>query len=114
MSAPILWSRSNYVSEEDIEDTMSRLEKVGTGLASQMETAVQDVKRTVSYAQSAGVTRKIFFHPLMLGSHHTHFKDGVMVEVVRRNKPTDVLAAGGRCVCSLLFKHIVVDSLWQL
>ncbi|PPQ98103.1 hypothetical protein CVT26_003273 [Gymnopilus dilepis] len=82
--------------EEDIEDTMSRLEKVGTGLASQMEAAVQEVKRTVSYAQSAGVTRKIFFHPLMLGSHHTHFKDGVMVEVVRRNKPTDVLAAGGR------------------
>lgn len=32
----------------------------------------------------------------MLGSHHTHFKDGVLVEIVRRNKHTDVLAAGGR------------------
>ncbi|KAF8880897.1 hypothetical protein CPB84DRAFT_1817292 [Gymnopilus junonius] len=82
--------------EEDIEDTMSRMERLGTGLASLLETAVQEVKRSISYAQSAGVTRQIFFHPLMLGSHHTHFKDGVMVEVVRRNKHTDVLAAGGR------------------
>ncbi|KDR70022.1 hypothetical protein GALMADRAFT_255390 [Galerina marginata CBS 339.88] len=82
--------------EEDVDETMSRVERLGTGLASLLEGAVKDVKDVIAYAHSAGVTRQIFFHPLMLGSHHTHFKDGVMVEVVRRNKPTDLLAAGGR------------------
>ena len=36
----------------------------------------------------------------MLGAHHGRFKGGVLVEVVRRNKRMDVLAAGGRSVPS--------------
>jgi len=75
---------------------MSRLEKVSPALVTLIQPAVGEVKQTVQYANAAGVIRTIFFHPIMLGSHHSHFKDGILVEVVRRNKRQDVLAAGGR------------------
>ena len=65
-------------------------------LVSLIHPAVEEVKRTVQYSNAAGVSRTIYFHPLMLGSHHSHFKDGVLVEVVRKGKRQDVLAAGGR------------------
>jgi translation initiation factor 2-alpha kinase 4 len=77
---------------------MSKLEKVSPALVTLIQPAVDEVKRTVQYANAAGVARTIYFHPLMLGSHHTHFKDGVLVEMVRRGKRQDVLAAGGRYV----------------
>ena len=80
---------------------MSRLEKISPGLAMLINPAVTEISNTIQFAQSAGVTRPIYFHPLMVGSHHTHFKDGVLVEVVRRNKHSDVLAAGGRLIISL-------------
>ena len=79
-----------------MDEMMSRLEKVSPGLAILLGPAITEISSTIQFAQSAGVTRPIYFHPLMLGSHHTHFKDGVLVEVVRRNKLSDVLAAGGR------------------
>ncbi|KAF8148631.1 kinase-like domain-containing protein [Crassisporium funariophilum] len=82
--------------EENIDDTFAKLEKGSPTLAILMHNAIKDIKNTIQFAQSAGVKRHIFFRPLMLGSHHAHFKDGVLVEVVRRNKHTDVLAAGGR------------------
>lgn len=77
---------------------MFRIEKLGTGLATLLEPIVKEVKETIQFAHSAGVKRRIFFHPLMLGNHNTYFKDGIVVEVVRRNKQGDVLAAGGRSV----------------
>ena len=75
---------------------MSRLEKISPGLAALVNPAMTEISNIIQFAQSAGVTRPVYFHPLMLGTHHTHFKDGVLVEVVRRNKHSDVLAAGGR------------------
>ena len=65
-------------------------------MAALMQPAVKEIKSTIQYAQSANVKRSVLFHPLMLGSHHTHFKGGILVEVVRRHKHSDVLAAGGR------------------
>lgn len=82
--------------DEDIDALLSRLDKVSTSLASIMGPAVEEIKQTIQHAIYAGVLRPISFHPLMLGSHHTHFKGGVLVEVVRKNKRMDVLAAGGR------------------
>ncbi|KAH9487410.1 eIF-2-alpha kinase GCN2 [Psilocybe cubensis] len=82
--------------EEDLEETVLRLEKLGTGIATILEPWIKEVRQTIQYTQSAGVKRQIYFHPLMLGAHNNHFKDGIMVEVVRRNKQGDVLAAGGR------------------
>jgi translation initiation factor 2-alpha kinase 4 len=81
---------------KDMDEVVSRLEKISPGLAILISPAITEISNTIQFAQSAGVTRPIYFHPLMLGSHHTHFKDGVLVEVVRRNKHSDVLAAGGR------------------
>lgn len=85
-------------ADEDIDAFISRLEKMSPALVTLIEPAVEEVKRTARYANAAGVSRAIYFHPLMLGSHHSHFKDGILVEVVRRGKRQDVLAAGGRSV----------------
>jgi eukaryotic translation initiation factor 2-alpha kinase 4 len=82
--------------EEDIDDILGRFEKVSPTIAALMQPAVKEIKSTIQYSQAANLKRPIFFHPLMLGSHHTHFKDGILVEVVKRHKHTDVLAAGGR------------------
>ncbi|KAF8959858.1 kinase-like domain-containing protein [Flammula alnicola] len=83
-------------AEEDVDNIVARLEKTSPTLVAILQATIQEVKDTIQFAHAAGVSRQIFFRPLMLGSHHTHFKGGVIVEVVRRNKHTDVLAAGGR------------------
>ena len=75
---------------------MSHLEKISPGLVALVNPAMTEISNVIQFAQFAGVTRPVYFHPLMLGTHHTHFKNGVLVEVVRRNKHSDVLAAGGR------------------
>ena len=82
--------------EEDVDDILTKLEKGSPTVAALMHSAIKEIKSTILYAQAANIKRPIFFHPLMLGSHHTHFKDGILVEVVRRHRHTDVLAAGGR------------------
>jgi translation initiation factor 2-alpha kinase 4 len=82
--------------EEDIDDILARLEKASPTISALMQPAVKEIKSAIQYAQAANIKRPIYFHPLVLGSHHTHFKDGILVEVVRRHKHTDVLAAGGR------------------
>ncbi|KAF9457367.1 kinase-like domain-containing protein [Collybia nuda] len=82
--------------DEDIDALVSRLEKTSPALVTLLQPAVDELKRTVQFANATGVNRPILFHPLMLGSHHGHFKDGILIEVVRRNKRMDILAAGGR------------------
>ncbi|KAJ6607583.1 kinase-like domain-containing protein [Mycena sp. CBHHK59/15] len=82
--------------DEDVDAPFSKLEKVSPTFAALLRPVADEVKKTIQYAVFAGVSRPILFHPLMLGSHHAHFKDGVLVEVVRKNKRMDVLAAGGR------------------
>ncbi|KAF9482948.1 hypothetical protein BDN70DRAFT_828321 [Pholiota conissans] len=81
---------------KEIDVIAALLEKTAATLGTAMKAAIKEVKETILYATSAGISRKIFFRPLMLGSHNTHLKDGVIVEVVKRNKHTDILAAGGR------------------
>lgn len=83
--------------DEDIDNVLSRLEKISSPLATLIRPAIIEIQNTLQFATSAGVSRQIFFHPFMLGSHQSLFKDGVVFEVVRRNKRMDVLAAGGRC-----------------
>lgn len=77
---------------------MFRLEKISSSLVTPIRPLIAEIQSAVRYATSAGVSRPIYLHPLMLGSHQSLFKDGVVFEVVRRNKKMDVLAAGGRCV----------------
>ena len=89
-------------ADEDIDGFISKLEKVSPALVSLIQSAVEELKRTVQYANAAGVSRTIYFHPLMLGSQHNHFKDGVLVEVVRKGKRQDILAAGGRQVAVVI------------
>jgi eukaryotic translation initiation factor 2-alpha kinase 4 len=86
-------------ADENADDLLSSLERISSNLFNSMITWIDEIKLTISYAHLAGVTKPICIRPLMLGSHHEHFKDGVRFEVVRRNKRFDVLAAGGRCVC---------------
>ncbi|KAF8060720.1 kinase-like domain-containing protein [Lyophyllum atratum] len=90
--------------EEDIDGFVSRLERLSPSLVGLMDPSIQEVKKTIEFARAAKVTRSIFFHPLMLGSHHSNFMGGVLLEVVRKNKRSDVLAVGGR-YDSLISRH---------
>ncbi|GLB36853.1 putative anticodon binding domain of tRNAs [Lyophyllum shimeji] len=95
--------------DEDIDGFMSRLERISPSLLSLIGPYVQEVKKTVDLAKATKVSRPILFHPLMLGNHHVHFRDGVLVEVVRKNKRSDVLAAGGR-YDNLIGRHAPLKS----
>ncbi|RDB27411.1 eIF-2-alpha kinase GCN2 [Hypsizygus marmoreus] len=95
--------------DEDIDGFTSRLEKLSPGLVILMQPFVDELKKTVEYAKATKVGRPILFHPLMLGSHHSHFADGILIEVVRKNKRSDVLAAGGR-YDNLIARHAPLKS----
>jgi len=82
-------------SDDDIDALLHRLERVAPPLRETMQPFIFDIQRVIELA-SLTVHRPIHFHPLMIGSHTSYFKDGVCFEVVRRNKRTDLLAAGGR------------------
>jgi translation initiation factor 2-alpha kinase 4 len=88
--------------DDDIDALVSRLEKVSPTFLSLISSAIVEIKRTIEYATTAGFTNTIFFHPLMWGQHHMHFKDSVRIEVVRRTKRLDVLAAAGRYTLLLM------------
>ncbi|KAJ7702683.1 kinase-like domain-containing protein [Mycena rosella] len=83
-------------TDEDIDALLTKLDKVSPSLTALLRPVVDEIKETIQYAILTGVARPISFHPLMLGNHHAHFKDGVLIEVVRKNKRMDILAAGGR------------------
>lgn len=93
--------------DEDVESLTSKLDKTSQP---QFSSAITEIKQTIKLAISAKVTRKILIHPLMLGNHHNHFKDGVIFEVVRHNKRLDVLAAGGR-YAQLSFSSFSIELL---
>ncbi|KII86233.1 hypothetical protein PLICRDRAFT_114396 [Plicaturopsis crispa FD-325 SS-3] len=95
--------------DDDFDTILARLEKATPVLLSLISDAINEVRNTVQFANSAGVTRPIFFHPLMLGKHHTHFKDGVRFELVKRSKRTDVLVAGGR-YDNLISQHSLLKN----
>ncbi|KIJ60152.1 hypothetical protein HYDPIDRAFT_139699 [Hydnomerulius pinastri MD-312] len=82
--------------EEDIDGLLAKLEKISPSLLTVMKPAVEEIKQSVQFATSAGFTGPIYFHPLMWGAHHMHFKEGFRLEVVRRTRRQDVLAAAGR------------------
>ncbi|KAF9218926.1 Serine/threonine-protein kinase [Gyrodon lividus] len=82
--------------DEDIDGLLTKLEKISPSLLTVMKPAVEEMKQSIQFAMSAGFAGPIFFHPLMCGAHHMHFKDGFRLEVVRRTRRQDVLAAAGR------------------
>jgi hypothetical protein len=82
--------------DEDVITLVARLEKVSPSLVALMSPVLDEMKKAIQYVALAGVTRPIFFHPLMISSHNAYFKDGICFEVVRRSKRGDILAAGGR------------------
>jgi eukaryotic translation initiation factor 2-alpha kinase 4 len=96
---------------DDIDAFMSKIEKVSPVLSELIDPSAQELKRILQYAKLMGVSKTFHFHPLMLGSHHVHFKDGFRFEVVRRSKRIDVLAAGGQYVlCRIKCHRNCVDS----
>jgi hypothetical protein len=89
--------------DEDIVTLVARLEKVSPSLVAPMSPALDEMKKAIQYVALAGVSRPIFFHPLMISGHNAYFKDGICFEVVRRSRRGDILAAGGRLV------NVVID-----
>jgi len=90
---------------DDIDTFMSKFEKVSPVLSELISPSAQELKRILQYAKLMGVSKSFHFHPLMLGSHHVHFKDGFRFEVVRRSKRIDVLATGGQYVSCRIKCH---------
>ncbi|TFY68401.1 hypothetical protein EVJ58_g1031 [Rhodofomes roseus] len=82
--------------DEDIDGVIARLEKTAPALLPVLTPYIQDVKSTITFAAASGVTRPILFNPLMSINRNSYFRDGVCFEVVRSNKRSDILAAGGR------------------
>lgn len=77
---------------------MARLEKIAPTLVPVLAPYIDAIKSTITFANASGVTRPILFNPLMTSNWLQYFKDGVCFQVVRRNKRSDILAAGGRWV----------------
>ncbi len=73
-----------------------RLDKLSSPLLEMIRPAIEEIKTVVKTASLAGVSRPIKFYPLMVGNHLKDFKHGILVEVVRRSKRIELLAAGGR------------------
>lgn len=82
--------------EDDVEEVIVKLEKITSPLLPLIRPALNELKATLQHAVWTGVDRAITIHPLMLGSQHNYFKDGMILEVVHKSKPSNVLAAGGR------------------
>ncbi|KAG2024094.1 STE/STE20/YSK protein kinase [Coprinopsis cinerea AmutBmut pab1-1] len=83
-------------SEDDIDDVVYKLEKISSPLLPLLRPVVAEIKATLQHAAFAGVDRPMIIHPLMLGNHHQYFKDGILIELTHKSKPSNVLAAGGR------------------
>ncbi|KAK0438425.1 kinase-like domain-containing protein [Armillaria borealis] len=81
---------------EDVEQLLMRLDKLSSPLLEIIRPAIEEIKTVVKTASLAGVSRPIKFYPLMVGNHLKDFKHGILVEVVRRSKRIELLAAGGR------------------
>lgn len=67
-----------------------------------MQPGAEEIKECIRYAAIAGFNGLIQFRPLMWGAHHMHFQEGFRLEVVRRTRRLDVLAAAGRRVVCFL------------
>jgi translation initiation factor 2-alpha kinase 4 len=86
--------------DEDIDGLLIKLERVSPSLLTVMRPAVEEIKQSIQFAISAGFNDPIYFRPLMWATHHAHFNNGLRLEVVRRTRRQDVLAAAGRSVTS--------------
>lgn len=95
--------------DEDIDTLIYRLEKLSPALVNLIQPFVAELKQTVDFAKTARVMRPLFFHPLMFGTHNNHFKDGVLIQIVKRNKRSDVFAMGGR-YDNLMSRYIPLKS----
>lgn len=82
--------------DENIDGLLAKLGKVSPSLTTMMKPALEEIKECIQYASAAGFSGSIYFHPLMWGAHHMHFREGFRLEVVRRTRRVDVLAAAGR------------------
>lgn len=94
---------------EDIDGLLTKLEKVSPSLLAVLKPSVEEIKQSIQHATSAGFNGPIYLRPLMWAAHHAHFNDGLRLEVVRRTRRQDVLAAAGRSVLSSI--EVLPDGL---
>ena len=75
---------------------VERLDKSSPLMRTLLDPYIKDIRSTIYFTQISGVTRPIQIDPLLLGHRNAYFANGVCFMAVRKNKRTDVLAAGGR------------------
>ncbi|EJF61645.1 Serine/threonine-protein kinase [Dichomitus squalens LYAD-421 SS1] len=83
-------------SDDTVDGLVERLEKSSPILRQMLEPYLKDIRHTLQFVQVSGVVRPIRVDPLLLGHRNAYFANGVCFMAVRKNKRTDVLAAGGR------------------
>lgn len=93
-------------ADEDVDAVMAKLERLSPTFFALVNPAANEVKKAIEFAVTARLTTPVYFHPLMWGQHHAHFTGGIRIEVVRRTRRQDILAAAGRCVILIFFKRV--------
>lgn len=85
------------MSDADVDSIIGKLERVSPQLLALIGDAIEDVRMTLQFTVASGVGNPVYFHPLfMISNPNPYFKNGILFEVVRRNKRSDILALGGR------------------
>ncbi|KAJ3481924.1 hypothetical protein NLI96_g7338 [Meripilus lineatus] len=88
--------------DADVDSIIGKLERVSPQLLALIGDAIEDVRMTLQFTVASGVGNPVYFHPLfMISNPNPYFKNGILFEVVRRNKRSDILALGGR------YDHII-------
>ena len=87
---------NSRVVDDSVDALVERLDKSSPLMRTLLEPYIADMRSTVNFARISGVTRPIQIDPLMLGYRNAYFANGVCFLAARKNKRSDVLAAGGR------------------
>ena len=83
-------------TDDDISVPMQKLEKSFPQLWALISSAFNEMKSVAELAVSIGAVRQVYFRPLIVGRHVEGFRQGVCLEISKRTKRADILAAGGR------------------
>jgi translation initiation factor 2-alpha kinase 4 len=89
---------------EDVESVIARLSRTSFGFS--LTSVFEEIRMVVKYATVLGVKRRILFRPWLISDM---FNTGIVFEVQKGSKRSDVIASGGRYVNNNLNKSQISD-----
>jgi eukaryotic translation initiation factor 2-alpha kinase 4 len=82
---------------------MMRLEKISSPIIPTVREGLEKIQEVIDFAKATGVDKELFIRPLFLSREFSSFEDGVVIGVVKKSKPSDILAFGGR------YNHLITQ-----